>query len=1259
VGGRGLMCARGVARGVMVAVVAGLLLLPSSALAARKPTFASAAENELRVYPTRVHFQVTVFGELLALQTTAGYAPAEPDGEAPPENSAAWKVVTEEEFAPSNGRSSIDLGAPDPGMRENLAASAYLRHLLPDTSYYARFTAKNKEGTAVEKLPFKTLALAKPEMTPLFPTIPPGSHVFFEGGAESATSAGFELMVESNGSETSYSVDYSLPENGHAPAVGSASWKPFTSNAAGTITPAAEYAQFKTQVTGLTPETTYYVRLKATNAVGELIQNTYATGQAAGNQNEEVSTFTTLTAKPGAGEPSVRNVTTASAHIIGPVSPHGSETAWRLESASSPSGPWTAIPGATGTISKVRAEATPYGDGIRVGGSLGGLAPSTPYYVRLFAECAEGCGSATSPVASFETSGAPTATTFMVHALEGESLRLLGGVNPNSEPTTAEQVVTLEGAGGGTFTLTFKGQTTVPIAYNASPGTVEEALGGLEGTPRVLVEGGPGGPYTVWFFGGNVSGAQPPIEAGGLGLIPPGTVSVVTTQQGGESYDTHYRFRYVSQKSFEEHGWAQAQETGELDARSGTSLQIVGGDLPSLTPGETYRYRLVASSTAPGTGLVEGGEQTFTAPTPATVGGGETGLCPNEAFRTGVSAHLPDCRAYEMLTPADKEGAQELFDYLGGISHSLLISEDGEHAALEATEVNWGKGPGSGQSPYFFSRQEGVGWLMTAGTPQRETGVYGNAPQLYSADRLTVAFASSYRTSPGNNSAQQEFKVGPAGGPYKTVASAPSTSVSSWVAGNGDLSKLVFSTTDHTLLGEEPTGTKSGADLYEYTASGGLRQLNVAGEAGTTIGRCGARMVMGQETPETYHSASTSHSVSADGSRVFFEAAPGSSCSEPAHLYMRVNGSETVDVGSYEFMGANAQGTTLLLKDGAGNLVGYDVESKATQPEPGGEQAVAAELAQVGIPDRTEPNGSNAFYHPRYSYFGGTAGGGSELNEPPVLGLPGGAVEVLPGGALGSHRSAQVYRYDSVEHVVECISCASSFDREPGLPAFLNSDSSPGAHGGPPDYTAMSGDGRFAFFTTPAALVPQDINGEIPVETELTFKSGHGNGDNINDGGRTSPSSDVYEWRADGVDGCVQLQGCLALITDGRGGYQNLLLGTANEGRDVFVYTRSKLVAQDTDTSGDVYDVRIGGGFPPAAPRPTECEADACSTPPIPPNDATPSSSTFHGAGNLLAGALPEVKPKPKPKHKPKKKAKRRKKGRKAGKAGGKRRAKR
>ncbi|WP_278465791.1 LamG-like jellyroll fold domain-containing protein [Gimesia maris] len=67
------------------------------------------------------------------------------------------------------------------------------------------------------------------------------------------------------------------------------------------------------------------------------------------------------------------------------------------------------------------------------------------------------------------------------------------------------QVVTLGGtaATGGTFTLTFNGETTATIAYNADAATVQSALEGLSsyGSGDFAVTGSAGGPWTVTFTG--------------------------------------------------------------------------------------------------------------------------------------------------------------------------------------------------------------------------------------------------------------------------------------------------------------------------------------------------------------------------------------------------------------------------------------------------------------------------------------------------------------------------------------------------------------------------------------------------------------------------------------------------------------------------------------------------------------------------------------------------------------------------------------
>lgn len=62
------------------------------------------------------------------------------------------------------------------------------------------------------------------------------------------------------------------------------------------------------------------------------------------------------------------------------------------------------------------------------------------------------------------------------------------------------QTVTITGAPtGGTFTLTYSGQTTATVPFNAVGTTVQTALNNLSNLDGVTVAGGAGGPYTVTF----------------------------------------------------------------------------------------------------------------------------------------------------------------------------------------------------------------------------------------------------------------------------------------------------------------------------------------------------------------------------------------------------------------------------------------------------------------------------------------------------------------------------------------------------------------------------------------------------------------------------------------------------------------------------------------------------------------------------------------------------------------------------------------
>jgi hypothetical protein len=1173
----------------LAVMVLGLLLCAPGAYAETRPPQFIHVTFGLEAYSTRVQIEGKMNEEGLPSEWKAEYSTS---------CAGPWTEVDKE--AKTGNRSgenvSIYIGERDPFSVDT--TNYFFRHLTPDTSYCARFTAKNADGEATpEVVPFKTLPVAKPEVEKKNGYKDDG-HPSFECSLLSDTAAGCTAEIEGNGAETTYSFEYAVAEpGGGRPAEASGSWKQFTSGATGAITVAEEHADVSAGLSGLAPETTYYVRLKMSNSSGEIVQSVFVQTL---NAFREFESFTMPSAKPVVTALEFRNVTATSAVATGGVQTAGSETHWRFEYAESAIGPWSVVPGGEGVISQAQAEARTYYLQVGVAARLTGLSSARAYYVRLFAENGAGegkfCyGNATERYfqksceqvsvadqlaegfpGSFETLGSPVASTFVVHGLVGERLRLDGGVDPKSGSTDSEQDVKVEGSPtGGTFTLTFGGHTTVPLAYNApadpieGPGSVVTALDEMGSGVFFNVEGSVGGPYTIVFAGGVDAGQNVPLIECHSALTPSGSCSVASLLKGGPSSETHSRFQYVSQASFAEHGWAGAEETAEEPVAPGDKLTVVHGLLPVLPAGETYHYRLLAESSIPGVGTVEAGEQTLRVPS-FTVQSSPS-PCPNEAFRTGLSARLPDCRAYELLTPVDKGGSQEPFNYNAVSGEPAVhVGEDGDHVVLKAPQVSWGSGPGAGGSPYFFSRVAGKGWTMKAGASQPTTGVDNLTPELYSSDLSQFAFNTEYVTSGVKESELIEYKIGPAGGPYTTVASLPRTEgdhPGEWVATNASFSKPIFA---------------AHGNLYEYMGQEGLRQLNVSNE-GETI--C--------------HGGATVAQVSTDGSRVFFYAGSLHGCSV-RDLYVRVNGSETIDIGPYAFAGANEQGTVLLLENASKERFGYDSETGKLEPQTSGEQAAASEFATLGIPIRTEPKGDEAFYHKRYTYWSdGAVGSGPVLN--------GQGESVLA-------EESQVYRYDDVEHVVECVSCASPYDPNPKQAAILGSYDYTDltVHGGPRALFA-SENGEFAFFVTASALVPQDVDGEYQVNTLEGYTDVKG---------VTSLSTDVYEWRAAGVDGCAAVQGCVALITDGRGGYLNALLGVAEEGREAFVYTNSKLLPQDVDSAGDIYAVRVDGGFAPPPPRPTECEGDACSTPPPAPNDATPSSLTFNGSGNVVEEAV-------------------------------------
>ncbi|MFE4915813.1 hypothetical protein ACFRCX_30375 [Streptomyces sp. NPDC056652] len=114
-----------------------------------------------------------------------------------------------------------------------------------------------------------------------------------------------------------------------------------------------------------------------------------------------------------------------------------------------------------------------------------------------------------------------------------------GLYEPYAAVTNEVQTATVTGGPtGGTFTLTYSGQTTAAIAYNATAATVQAALIALSNLAPgdVVVTGAAGGPYTLT-FGGTLLGdnvASLTATASLTGGTTPG-VTMATTTAGGSA----------------------------------------------------------------------------------------------------------------------------------------------------------------------------------------------------------------------------------------------------------------------------------------------------------------------------------------------------------------------------------------------------------------------------------------------------------------------------------------------------------------------------------------------------------------------------------------------------------------------------------------------------------------------------------------------------------------------------------------------------
>jgi virginiamycin B lyase len=178
--------------------------------------------------------------------------------------------------------------------------------------------------------------------------------------------------------------------------------------------------------------------------------------------------------------------------------------------------------------------------------------------------------------------------------------------------------------------------------------------------------------------------------------------------------------------------------TEPVSVGAGTEPIEVSPVIGGLAPATQYYFKVVATNLVNSAVSENLSVTTF----PATP---SFGSCPNERFRTGPSAKLPDCRAYEQATPADKTGSD-----VNGSTFSVQASSSGD--AITSFAFAGFPGPESfAGTNVLMSRFDGGKW-STAGLSNPYS--YGNfdATKAWTSD-LRLSFGTPRHTEAGGSRA--------------------------------------------------------------------------------------------------------------------------------------------------------------------------------------------------------------------------------------------------------------------------------------------------------------------------------------------------------------------------------------------------------------------------------------------------------------------------------------------------------------------------
>lgn len=557
--------------------------------------------------------------------------------------------------------------------------------------------------------------------------------------------------------------------------------------------------------------------------------------------------------------------------------------------------------------------------------------------------------------------------------------------------------------------------------------------------------------------------------------------------------------------------------------------------ITGLQSGTTYHYRLVARNAA---GAAAGADRTFTTQGPDEV-----------APRRG----------YEQVTPVDKKG--------GSVNTVLGFhaAPDGSAIAYQTTAAPSDAVAAVLESRYL-SRRGASDWLrwqqldppLNVSRAVIDYGTHALSPDFTHALVVTNRALVPGAIENGGNLYVSDLRTGgyelvaAADGLGAYLAMASINTNNMYLGGASDFSWVVFASSTPLRPGV------TGPALYKWTRAGGLTLESRLPDGSVPDGGVIMQTLDRTETRQ----------VSDDGETMYFALSAG----EQSGIYRRAGGQTTaISVSQIagapdtpqpgELDGVSRDGRYAIFRSGRltedapdapGSYV-YQYDSVT-----GGLTylGTAADMIQSRVIDVAD-DGQTVYFNDGPNTVVWRRG---ELGTVIASWHPEVTADVKqafasPSGRYLAYRGPDhnVYLYDAETEESRCASCppdgSTGGDGEmmrQGVRSISNRD------------PRIVTDNGMVFFDTAARLVAADHNG----------------------------SRDVYAYRA----------GALTLISAGDGNFAARFADASADGSDVFFTTAQPLVDQDDDQALDLYDARVGGGFPgqspPAPPAPcakTEC----------------------------------------------------------------------